>query len=133
MLPISAIAIYFTALYQFDLYDQATVELLLSQLGSIELVMVITLVQNCGMIFFACFFGYILASKLKLLKPLVFEKKTIVSFPAFFFAPMCLFANFIKIPFVGYVLSAVSDCLVYIIFLLIYRKKKYNYWMHNKG
>lgn len=64
---------------------------------------------------------------------LVFEKKTIVSFPAFFFAPMCLFANFIKIPFVGYVLSAVSDCLVYIIFLLIYRKKKYNYWMHNKG
>ena len=76
MLPISAIAIYFTALYQFDLYDQATVELLLSQLGSIELVMVITLVQNCGMIFFACFFGYILASKLTLLKPLVFEKKT---------------------------------------------------------
>ncbi|MBE6603562.1 MAG: hypothetical protein E7636_04420 [Ruminococcaceae bacterium] len=64
---------------------------------------------------------------------LVFEKKTIVSFPAFFFAPMCLFANFIKIPFVGYLLSAVSDCLVYIIFLLIYRKKKYNYWMHNKG
>lgn len=63
---------------------------------------------------------------------LVFEKKTIVSFPAFFFAPMCLFANFIKIPFVGYVLSAVSDCLVYIIFLLIYRKKKYNYWMKNK-
>ncbi len=64
---------------------------------------------------------------------LVFEKKTIVSFPAFFFAPMCLFGSFIHIPFVGYALSAVSDCLVYIIFLLIYRKKKYNYWMHNKG
>ena len=63
---------------------------------------------------------------------LVFEKKTIVSFPAFFFAPMCLFGSFIHIPFVGYALSAVSDCLVYIIFLLIYRKKKYNYWMKNK-
>ena len=64
---------------------------------------------------------------------LVFEKKTIVSFPALFFSPMCLFGSFIHIPFLGYALSAVSDCLVYIFFLLIYRKKKYNYWMHNKG
>jgi hypothetical protein len=61
----------------------------------------------------------------------VFGKKTI-SFPTFFFAPMCLFDLIINIPFVGYLLSAILDCLTYIVFLLLYRKKKYDYWMKNK-
>ncbi len=56
----------------------------------------------------------------------VFGKKTI-SFPTFFFAPMCLFDTLINIPFVGYLLSAVLDCLVYIVFLLFYRRNKYDY------
>ena len=58
----------------------------------------------------------------------VFGKKTI-SFPTFLFAPMCLFDSIISIPFVGYLLSAILDCLTYIASLLIYRKKKYDYWM----
>ena len=58
----------------------------------------------------------------------VFGKKTI-SFPTFLFAPMCLFDSMISIPFVGYFLSAILDCLTYIASLLIYRKKKYDYWM----
>ena len=62
---------------------------------------------------------------------LVFGKKTI-SFPTFFFAPMCLFDSMINVPFVGYLLSAVLDCIAYMVFLLLYRKKKYNYWMKNK-
>ena len=62
---------------------------------------------------------------------LVFEKKTI-SFLTFFFAPMCVFDTLINIPFVGYLLSAVLDCITYVAFLLFYRKKKYNYWMKNK-
>ncbi len=61
----------------------------------------------------------------------VFGKKAI-SFPTFFFAPMCLFDSIINIPFVGYLLSAVLDCMAYMVFLLLYRKKKYNYWMRNK-
>ena len=61
----------------------------------------------------------------------VFGKKTI-SFPTFFFTPMCLFDAPINIPFVGYLLSAVLDCLAYVGFLLCYRKKKYNYWMKNQ-
>lgn len=61
----------------------------------------------------------------------VFGKKTI-SFPTFLFAPMCLFDSMISIPFVGYLLSAILDCLTYIASLLIYRKKKYDYWMKNK-
>ena len=55
-----------------------------------------------------------------------------ISFPTFFFAPMCLFDSMINIPFVGYLLSAVLDCMAYMIFLALYRKKKYNYWMKNK-
>lgn len=77
MLPVSLIAIYFTVLYQFDLYDKATIELLVSQIGSMELVMVVTLVQNCAMIFAACFLGHILAGKLGLLCPIRFEKRTL--------------------------------------------------------
>ena len=61
----------------------------------------------------------------------VFGKKTI-SFPTFFFAPMCLFDSMINIPFVGYLLSAILDCLTYMAFLVLYRKKKYDYWMKNK-
>ncbi|MBO5006554.1 MAG: hypothetical protein J6C89_03830 [Clostridia bacterium] len=62
---------------------------------------------------------------------LVFEKKTI-SLPTFFFAPMCLFDSMMDIPFVGYLLSAALDCFAYIVFLLLYRRKKYDYWMKNK-
>lgn len=60
---------------------------------------------------------------------LVFGKKTI-SFPTFFFLPMYIFGTLIS--FVGELLSAILDCAVYIIFLLIHRKKKYDYWTKNK-
>lgn len=63
---------------------------------------------------------------------LVFEKKTI-SHPTFFFAPMCMFDTVINIPFVGYLLSAALESLAYMAFLLLYRKKKYDYWTKNKG
>ena len=75
-------------------------------------------------IVFACFV-------LNTFDSLVFERK-VISLPTFFFAPMCLFSSLIDIPFVGYALSAALDCLSYIVFILIYRKKKYNYWMKNK-
>ena len=74
-------------------------------------------------IVFSCFF-------LNTLDLLVFKNKTI-SFPTFFFAPMCLFDALINIPFVGYLLSALLDCLTYMLFLLFYRRKKYNHWMKN--
>lgn len=44
---------------------------------------------------------------------------------------MCLFDALINIPFVGYLLSALLDCLTYMLFLLFYRRKKYNHWMKN--
>ncbi len=62
---------------------------------------------------------------------LVFGKKTI-SLVTFLFFPMCIFDTCIGIPFAGYALSAAADCVMYMIFLLIYRKKKYDYWMKSK-
>ena len=65
----------------------------------------------------------------------IFRKKTI-SFPAFFFAPMCLFStpfeSFSGLSFIGYILNAIINPILYMLFLLLYRKKKYNYWMKNK-
>ncbi len=61
----------------------------------------------------------------------VFGKKTI-SFITFFYTPMYIFDALFSVPFVGYLLSAVLDCAFYIFFLLLYRKKKYDYWMKSK-
>ena len=58
----------------------------------------------------------------------LFGKKTFSAI-TLFFAPMCLFDTLFSIPFVGYLLSAVMDAVVYLAILLFYRRKKYNYWM----
>ena len=62
---------------------------------------------------------------------LVFGKK-VISFPTFFFAPLCLLSSVFKITVIGYFLSIVLNIAFYTIFLLIYRKRKYNYWAENK-
>ena len=63
---------------------------------------------------------------------LVFGKKTI-SLPTFLFAPMCLFSTLFEITVLGYIISIVVDCAIYILAVLIYRRKKYNYWMKTKS
>ncbi len=62
----------------------------------------------------------------------VFERKTI-SVVTLLFAPLCLFDTCIPVPFVGYALSALLDCVAYLAFLLLYRKKKYNYWRKSRA
>lgn len=78
LLPVVAVATFFTILYQFDLYDQATVDLMIEQVGSVELVIVISVLQTVLYGFIACFLGYILADKLGLLRPFGFEKKSLL-------------------------------------------------------
>lgn len=58
----------------------------------------------------------------------IFGKKTI-SLPTVFFSPMCLFYAVVNVPFVGYAISAILDCVAYMLCLLLYRRKKYKYWM----
>ncbi len=62
---------------------------------------------------------------------MIFDKKA-VSGITILWAPMCLFDTVFEIPVLEYVVSAAVDCISYIVFLLIYRKKKYTYWMEHK-
>ena len=62
---------------------------------------------------------------------IAFGKQTL-SFPTFIYAPMCLFAEAIPIPFVGFAVSAVLDCATYLVCLLIYRNKTYKLWLKNR-
>ncbi len=63
---------------------------------------------------------------------LIFEKKMIshITFP---YITMSLFGTLFPIRIIGYLLSAVLNPVVYLIALVLYRKKKYTYWMKNKG
>lgn len=64
---------------------------------------------------------------LNTLDMLIFGKK-ILSFPTVFFAPMCFFSTAIPVPFVGYAVSALTDCALYLLFLLLFRRRRYRYW-----
>ncbi len=75
ILPIAIVAIVFVCLYQFEMYPPEILEEAVAQVGSIAIVWIITVVQNVGLIMFCCFFGYILAEKLGLWKPIKFEKR----------------------------------------------------------
>lgn len=77
VLPIAIVAIIFVCLYQFEMYPPEILEEAVAQVGSMAIVWIITVVQNVGLIMFCCFFGYILAEKLGLWKPIKFEKRSL--------------------------------------------------------
>ena len=77
ILPIAIVAIIFTCLYQFEMYPPEILEEAVAQVGSMAIVWIITVIQNVGLIMFCCFFGYILAEKLGLWKPIKFEKRSL--------------------------------------------------------
>lgn len=77
ILPIATVAIIFTCLYQFEMYPPEILEEAVAQVGSMAIVWIITVIQNVGLIMFCCFFGYILAEKLGLWKPIKFEKRSL--------------------------------------------------------
>lgn len=77
LLPITVVSIIFVCLYQFEMFPPEILEEAVAQVGSIGIVWAITIVQNVGLIMFCCFFGYILAGKLGLLKPLRLEKRAL--------------------------------------------------------
>lgn len=74
MAPIGAVAGYFTILYQLDFLDAATVEMTVAQLGSVEALIAVYIVQIAVYALVMGFFGHLLAGKLGLMKPFRFEK-----------------------------------------------------------
>ena len=78
LLPLAAIGGYFIATYQIEMFDRATINQVIAQVGSMRNLTAIAISQS---ILYACilgFFGYILAEKIGLMKSLRFEKSTTI-------------------------------------------------------
>lgn len=78
LIPISAIAGIFVAIYQFDVYDPVLLDEMISQIGSKTALIAITAVQTVMYAVFCGFFGYILAEKLGLMRSFRLEKKKLL-------------------------------------------------------
>lgn len=79
LLPIAALAGYFTVLYQLDFLDAATLELAVAQLGSVDALVAVYIVQTVVYAAFCGFVGHILAAKLGLMRPLRLEKSPVIT------------------------------------------------------
>ena len=78
LLPIAIVAGIFVGLYQLDIYSDEIIAEVVAQLGSTDLLVVISAVQTVGYALFCGYFGCILADKIGLWKPIKFEKKNLV-------------------------------------------------------
>jgi len=81
LLPISVIAGIFVGFYQLDTLSPEMIDEVVAELGSTDLLVVIGAVQTVGYALICGFFGYILADKIGLIKPLKLDKsKLLVTF-----------------------------------------------------
>ena len=81
LLPFAIVAGIFVSLYQLDTLSPEMIDEVMAQVGSTELLVIISAVQTMGYALFCGFFGYILADKIGLIKPFKPEKsKLIVTF-----------------------------------------------------
>ena len=78
MVPIGAVAGYFTILYQLDFLGAEMINQAVSQLGSLEALIAVYIVQTVGYALFCGFFGYLLANCLGLMRPFRFEKRPLL-------------------------------------------------------
>lgn len=75
LLPIAIVAGVFVGFYQLDTLADEVIAEVTAELGSTDLLIVIFAVQTAGYALFCGFFGYILADKIGLWKPIRFEKR----------------------------------------------------------
>lgn len=78
LLPIAIIGGIFVGYYQLDTLSDEAIAEFVAEAGSIDLLIVIGTVQTVGYALFCGFFGYILADKLGLWKPIRFEKRSLI-------------------------------------------------------
>ena len=69
LLPVALVAAYFTALYQLEIIDAATLALLMEQMGSESAFIAVYMVQIALYALVMGFVGHILATKLGLMRP----------------------------------------------------------------
>lgn len=75
MLPFAAIGGYFTGKYAFASYTKDMQELILSQVGSVELLAVVSMIQSVMYAAFCGFVGYLLADRTGLVKAFRLRKE----------------------------------------------------------
>lgn len=75
LLPIAIVAGIYTGIYSIDTYSEETLALVAEQLGSTDILIVVTAMQTVGYALICGFFGYIFANKVGLWKTIRFEKK----------------------------------------------------------
>lgn len=73
MAPIGAVGGYFTLRYQLELLDPALLAPAVEQVGSMDMVFLISVIQTVGYALFCGFFGFLLARKVGLMKPIRFQ------------------------------------------------------------
>ncbi len=78
LLPIALVGGWLVGLYQIDLYGEAMLEDIIAQLGSREMLLVITALQTAGYALFCGFFGQILSEKLGLWRPICLQKRPLL-------------------------------------------------------
>lgn len=78
LLPLAAIGGYFTGTYAFASYGEEMQQLLLEQIGSAQILAVITMAQSVMYTVFCAVVGYILAEKTGLLKSFKIEKSKLM-------------------------------------------------------
>ena len=78
LLPIAFIGGWFALEMTIASIDPAVIEDAISQVGTIFLVKLLSSISSAAYVFFAGFFGYILAEKIGLLRPMKIEKTTLI-------------------------------------------------------
>ncbi len=78
LLPIAALAGAFVSLYQLDMYSEEIVAQIMAEIGSRSALIAVGAAQTMGYALVCGFFGYLLADKLGLWKPVRFERKKLL-------------------------------------------------------
>lgn len=77
LLPVAVIAGISVGFYQLDVYSEEITTEVLAEFGSTDILIAVAAVQTVGYALFFGFFGYILADKTGLWKPIQFEKRSL--------------------------------------------------------
>ena len=78
LLPVALVAGYFVTVYQLEMLDEAILAPALEQLGSVWILIAITMAQTVGYAAVCGFVGCLLANSLGLWKPIRFEKEQLL-------------------------------------------------------
>lgn len=78
LLPVAAIGGWFIGLYQFEMYDPVILEEAVAQIGSLEILLFVAMIQTVIYAAVCGFFGYILSEKCGLMKSIRFEVSFVI-------------------------------------------------------